>query len=233
MKTQIKTAIVALALAAATSAQAATYNGDLLIGFSSTTGNDVIYDLGSFASLVNGQQWNLSSLLGAYTLSTVNWGVVGNSTTAANGGIGTSRQIWTTRNGTPGPVTGNPMGASINTADGSMYLGFATAGAGQSLSILSTDDNSWNHQTINPTLTGQYLNVYGNPNTVGLSSIALWAATANNSAPTQLLNFSLGANGIVTYGTVGVVPEPGTYGALAGAGLLVVSLTNKLRRKQA
>lgn len=40
--------VAAAALAAAASVQAATYAGDLLIGFTSTSGNDFVLDLGPY-----------------------------------------------------------------------------------------------------------------------------------------------------------------------------------------
>jgi len=196
--------MLSLALTVATglvvaSTQAATYNGNLIIGFSDGFGDDLVYDLGPYSSITNGQTWNLNALLSAYTLSTVNWGVVGNSTTAANGGIGTSRKIWTTRIETPSTVTGNSFGANINTADASIYQSFGSAGTGQNVYISPLDDNSWNRQTINPTLTGQYQNVYGNPNATGTSTISFWQAIANNSTPVIVGSFSLATNGVVTF----------------------------------
>ena len=75
---RFKSVLVAIAVGVVlTSAQAATYNGDLLIGFTTQSGNDVIYDLGAESSLVNGETWNLSSLLSGYNLNNVNWGVIG------------------------------------------------------------------------------------------------------------------------------------------------------------
>src|SRR5437868_6768805 len=107
MKKTIKATMIALAIAGTASAvQAATYNNDLIIGFSSTSGNDLLYDLGSFGSLTAGEQWNLSSLLGGYNLNTVNWGVVGNSSAS-----GTSRVLYSTFNSTPANA-GNARGTS-------------------------------------------------------------------------------------------------------------------------
>lgn len=227
MKKQTKATLIALAIvSAATASQAAAYNNDLIIGFSSTTGNDLLYDLGSFGSLTAGETWNLSSLLSGYNLSTVNWGVVGNSSAS-----GTSRVLYTTFASAPA-TAGNGKGTSINSADGALYSNFATAGAGNSASVDSTTDNSWNHQTINPTLTTQYLNAWENPNQVGTGSINFWSVQANSSAGVQDGTFSLGSGGIVTFDAVSV-PEPSTYGLCAGAGLLALCLRNQFRRKQA
>jgi len=226
MKKQTKATLLALAIVGATAAaHAAAYNNDLIIGFSSTTGNDVLYDLGSFGSLTAGETWNLSSLLGSYNLNTVNWGVVGNSSAS-----GTSRILYTTFASSPA-TAGNGRGTSINGADGALYSNFTTAGAGNSVSVDSTTDNSWNHQTINPTLTTQYLNAWESPNTVGTGSINFWAVQANSTAGTQDAFFTLDSSGVVTFSAA--VPEPSTYGLFAGAGLLVVCLRNQFRRKQA
>jgi hypothetical protein len=225
MKKQTKATLIALAIVSATAAsQAAAYNNDLIIGFSSTTGNDLLYDLGSVSSLTAGETWNLSSLLSGYNLSTVNWGVVGNSSAS-----GSSRILYTTFGSSPA-TAGTGRGNSVNTADGALYSNFATAGAGQFASVDSTTDNSWNHQTINPTLTTQYLNAWESPNTVGAGSINFWTMQANSSAGNQDQFFTLGSDGVVTFAAV---PEPSTYGLFAGAGLLAVCLRNQFRRKQA
>src|ERR1700723_2563737 len=77
-KIQIKTALlVLLGLAAIQSSQAqATYNNDLIVGFSTQSGTDTLYDLGAVSSLTNGETWNLGSLLTSYDLTTVDWGVI-------------------------------------------------------------------------------------------------------------------------------------------------------------
>ena len=54
--------------ATATEAQAATYNSDLIIGFTVQIGNDREYDMGS-PTLTNGQSWDLSSILTNLDLS--------------------------------------------------------------------------------------------------------------------------------------------------------------------
>ena len=86
-----------------------------------------------------------------------------------------------------------------------MYQNFPAAGAGQHLAIAPTDDNSWNHQTINPTLTSQYVNAWKNPNTVGTTSFNFWKVQANSSAPVLLGTFNLAANGVLTFHTNSVV----------------------------
>jgi hypothetical protein len=225
MKKQTKGTLLALALAgAATASQAASYNNDLIIGFSSTTGNDLLYDIGSFNSLADGERWNLSSVLSGYNLSTVNWGVIGNTASS-----GTSRVLYSTFNSPPA-TAGQSRGNQVNNADVALYSNFATAGAGQFASPDSTTDNSWNRQTLNPTLGTQYLNAWENPNTVGSSSISLWSVNADNATESLSGTFSLDNSDTVTFT---VVPEPSTYGLFAGAGLLAVCLRNQFRRTQA
>jgi len=227
MKKTIKATMIALAVAgAASAAQAATYNNDLIIGFTSASGNDLLYDLGSFSSLTSGEQWNLSTLLSGYNLNTVNWGVVGNTSASSS-----SRVLYTTFNSTPANA-GSARGNAVNTADGALYSNFATAGSGQFATVDSSTDNSWNHQTLNPTLSTQYQNAWENPNQVGTGSINFWAVQANNTTGTQDQFFTLDSSGTVTFG-VAAVPEPSTYGLFAGAGVLAVCLRNQFRRKQA
>src|SRR5262245_37110675 len=116
MKMQIKSALLAIAVAAAAvSAQAATYNGDLILGFTVGTGNDLEFDIGPITALNSGDNWNLSSLLGPLNVSSVKWGVVG---TVNAGGIRSSYQ--TRAAGLPATISGSPAWTSINNAIGSM-----------------------------------------------------------------------------------------------------------------
>lgn len=230
MKKQFKSALVAIAVSmAATGAHAVGYNNDLIIGFSGGgSANDLMYDLGAPASLFNGEQWTLTSLLGSFNLSTVNWGVIGN-TSATQG----NRNVFVTSSVNPGTINSS-TGTAINNGDGALYSNFTTAGPGNSVSVDPSGDNSWKSQTISPTLATQLRNAYTNPdiNRTGTGAFTLWQTRANASAPVQLLDFTLGTDGVLTYGTV-AVPEPSTYGFLAGAGLLLVSFRNAFRRKLA
>jgi PEP-CTERM motif-containing protein len=217
--------LVVMGLASLGTAQAAVYTGDLIVGFTTQSGNDAIYDLGTKSSLFDGETWNLSSLLTGYNLNNVNWGVIGDATVS---GVNTA---WTTVDGgTPSRIPNTATWGTLNTATKSIYSNFSAAGAGQSMSIVNTDDNSWNKQTISGTLTTQYVNAYENPNLLGLVSDSFYGVIANNSAPALLGHFTLDGTSTLTFNAV---PEPATD-VLAGTGLLIliVSFRNKFRRKQ-
>jgi len=227
MKNLYKAALRAvLGLASISAVNAAPYNGDLIIGLTEGSGNDVVYDLGAASSLTGGETWDLSSILSGYDLSTISWGVIGTLN------AGSPRTASSTTDGTTPPANIPNLSAwgKNNTAISSIYQNFASAGMGQSILITVSDDNSWNSQTISPSLTTQYANVYGNPNVVGTTSDSLYSILANNSAPTLLGNFNLDGTGMVTFNPV---PEPSTYGLLAVAGLLGLSRFKSFGRKQA
>jgi hypothetical protein len=211
--------LAALGLAGGVTAQAATYNGDLLIGFTSGAGNDTIYDLGAETALFSGETWDLSGLLSG--LSSLQWGILGDKA------IGTSAFAWSTL---PGVLPSTARWGQLNTAAKSIASNFASLGLGSSIAISSGDDNSWNQQTIHGGLATQYVNVWGNPNSTGVVTETLYQMLANGSDPVTLGTFSLGANGTLTFAAASV-PEPATYGVLGGAGLLLVSLRTQLRRK--
>lgn len=197
-----KLALLAGIVGFVTSAQAAAYNGDILVGFSDGLGNDVIYDLGSPAAITDGANWNLASVTSTFTLSTVNWGIVGNTSTS-----GSARLLYTTFNAAPA-TAGTGRGNGVNIADTALYQNFPAAGAGQHLTIAPADQNSWNSQTINPTLTSQYQNAWENPNTVGTTSFSFWKVQCNSSAPVLLGTFNLASSGVLTFHTNSVVSAP-------------------------
>jgi hypothetical protein len=185
------------------SSQAQTaYNNHLIIGFTKQSGNDLIYDLGAASSLTNGQTWNLATLLSGYTLATVNWGVIGDAQVSG------LRYAWMTTDGTfiPNSVPSASAWGKLNTATSSIYQNMPAAGAGQYVSIAIGDDNSWNSQTINPSLPTQYANVQGNPNVVGLTSDSYYSMIATNQPPQLAGKFTLAANGVVTFNIVANIP---------------------------
>ncbi len=227
LKQYYQTALVAaLGLASVSLASAATYpKGDLLVGFTGGTGTDLIYDLGQASSLTNGQTWTLNTLLAGYTLSSVQWGVVGNTTSP--------RAAWTTTDGTQAGTLSTPGNYnSLNGIDISFYNFFGAAGADQFATVDSTDQNSWYAQTVNPTLTTQYQTIYENPNVTGLSSATLWNAPLATT-PSAAGSFALDNTGTLTF-TAAPVPEPSTLALLsAGSGLLFLAWRKNNRRSQA
>lgn len=223
MKRQVRVALLAAAaLAVVASTRAATYTGDLLIGFTSQSGNDFILDLGQASTLTSGQSFNLSSQLSGFNLSTVHWGVIGDRN------VGGVRTAWTTIGaGSPNTIANLSIWGSIDTATKSIYQNFAVGGANDQFTIGATDDNSWNQQTINGSLTTQYHNAYEDPNFVGTGSANFYSLVANGSAANPLGTFTLSSGGILTFTAV---PEPSTYGILAGVGLLALSLRRQFAK---
>ncbi len=236
MKNLYKAALLAaLGLATVSAAQAETYNaGDLLVGFTTASGNDLIIDIGQESALFSGESFSgvsalLTSTYGA-NLDGVSWGVIGNGPNS-----GTVRTAWTTTSpgSVPATITGNAAFGKLNTAANALASDFSTSGAiasGQSATPAATLANSWNTETLNGTLTTDYVNAYENPNVLGAGQADFSSVLNNASAPTLLGDFTLGADDSFTFSAV---PEPTSYGMLAGAGLLVVSLRNRFVSKKA
>jgi hypothetical protein len=204
---ETKFAILAAASAALVGAsQAATYNGDLYVGFTTGVGNDLIYDLGAEATLTDGQSWDLSALLTGYNLSNVNWGVIGDKT------IGGVRYSWTSTDPSSGlvplAVPNTAAWGTLDTCSRAIFSNFGSAGAGQSLSISSTDDNSWNMQTIMGSLPTAYWNVYENPNVLGVVSNNFYGMIATNQPPQLIGHFSLASGGVLTFHVQASAPPP-------------------------
>ena len=219
--------LAALGLAGVSAAEATTYTqGDLLIGFTVSSGNDQVYDLGQESALFNGENWSLGSLLAGYNLNNVSWGVIGDAS-------GAPRIAFTTTGGSqPNPVANNTQWSTLNAAAGALiqFAGPASSAAGVSVASDSSQSFSWNQETINGTLTTEYVNAYENPNVVGTVSDTLWAVPVGPSATaTEVGNFALDGTGVVTFTAV---PEPATWSLLSVAGLLLLSLHNQLRSKQ-
>jgi hypothetical protein len=195
MKKEVRTVLLAAAVfASAASTHAATYSGDLLIGFTTTSGNDFILDLGQAASLTSGQTFNLSSQLAGFNLNNVHWGVIGDKNVSG------TRTVWTTvAAALPNTVPSTATWGTIDTATRAIYQGFVTGGAGDQFTIAATDDNSWNQQTVNGSIFTQYHNAYEDPNIIGTGTVKFYSLIATDAPPVLIGNFTLGTNRVVTF----------------------------------
>ena len=206
----------------------ATYNNDLILGFTATTGNDIEFDLGPASSLVSGDSWNLSSILGSFNLATVNWGVVGTTNIS-----GTHLSYLTYDDALYGnnlPVLiGVGAWNNIKNANTGIYNNaFTSAGVHNAAAIASSSASSWNSQTVNPTLGTQYQNENVNPNLAGEGAVDFWVQ--NEAAETNFVlgTFSLSASGVVTYKTNSVVvipPAPKIVSIVRTNGISTISFT--------
>lgn len=227
MRKQIRLAalLVATGMVAA-STQATTYpKGDLIVGFSSGTTNDFVYDLGAESSFTSGETWNLGSLTNEFTLSSVQWGVIGDNKNSGEG--------WTTTGGST-PNSYDDESFNLSAPIQAIYQFMPAAGAGNSEYIDPTSGASWNKETTgNASGSTSYALAYENPNMTGMGSDYFYYLTdgdVRGAGDTATLegSFSLDGSGDLTFNPV---PEPSTIGLITGAGLLMVTLRNKFRRK--
>jgi len=205
-------AVLGLGSITAAQAQATYHTGDLLVGFTTGTGNDLIYDLGQESSLVNGQSFTgLSTLLTSTygsSLSGVSWGVLGN---LANSGSPRTAFTTTTVGFVPNTITGNSAFGQLNTVAQALSQDFAGPGAiaaGQSATPAASSTISWYTETLNGTLTTDYINAYENPNVTGVGSADFSQVLSDGSNPTLLGDFNLGADDSFTFTTAGFRNPP-------------------------
>jgi hypothetical protein len=219
--------MAAIGLVSVTVAQAQ-YSGDLVVGvYQSGVANTEVYDLGTFGGLYSGETWNLSSALNtagfsATLNSSADFGVVGFDTVSP-GSLDESVMYVTTAGSTPLTLTGSSK-YNVPRAD------IATIGSNEGAQTINAEnDVDWYSQTLSggPGLTSDLGYNLGSAVT---GTLDLWSVQDNGSAPTLDGFFGLNAsNEILTFVAV---PEPTTYSIMAGAGLLMLSLHNKFRRKQ-
>jgi len=219
MKLKYKTLLVTAALSAAVSAQAA-YNGDLLVGFSKAgVADTLVYDIGSFSSLYNGEQWSLGSQLtgaGFAGGSGVSYGVVGFNFS--------SQTIYATLD--PNSPTPDTTFLDFNTTRAAI----STLGNNQgAVSIALGGGADWNTETISGTGATTFVQNFANPNAAQPDVATLYAlATDGSATQTAFLNFSLASDGTLTYGTA-VVPEPSTF-ACASIGFLLLAFRRRFAK---
>ena len=228
-------------VAAALTSQAAA--GDLLVGiYDAGVGQTFVFDIGQFSALSQGETWNLDSLSGGELFG-------------APGTVGASGHVSGGAGFTSGTLAGAQFGVIGYAANGATF--YYTDGEGATTADLSQQDggtlksaynNVGTHQgvyqknnsfqtdwaTLTTTSTGSdVFDALGNYNVNGTqgSQLFLLTGAAFSGDATQDSYFTLGTDGVLQYGAA--VPEPGTYGMVAGAGLLALSFRKQLRRKQA
>jgi len=208
--------LVTSALAVASSAQAQYTYGDLLVGFTSGSGNDTIVDLGQFSALTSGETWYVGANLGTQ------FGVVGASSVAAGSHIyATSADV-------------NQFGFVMQNQWQTAKTGVTTMSqgltVGQSRTVAYTDATSWYTETDQPTGTPGstlFFNAFGqNPNATA-GSLAYFFDNVNGTATADNYFDYNSSSGVLGFATT-AVPEPATFGLLGGLGLLALALRRQL-----
>jgi hypothetical protein len=227
----LKIAVVTAALAAAASAQAQPYvSGDLLIGFVGAS-SDLTIDLGSASALAGSSSIvNLNSVISASTLvsdlnsigglSSSSWGAVAflknNFMDSTAGSLSLAGQY------------SSPAKSDVDTA------GLAiVSGASAIVAHGANPGNSWSYQISTGTAagnTGFFVSDAGvNPNVItGAGSEVLYGSDTAGDI-TALGTLTVTSDGGLTFTPV---PEPASFGLLAGLGVLALSIRRQLTRAQ-
>jgi hypothetical protein len=239
-------AVAGIALAAQTaSAQQNTYNayGDVLLEFKATgAANDVIFDVGSISQFMNGSSFDLNTI--GY-----------NSSFLSNVGANSSLQwavISAVNNNTPksvavtdeGGLGGNVSAFGANAAaagaasqvnnTGGAYHAIAGSGVLSPTAVKMATSTANGYTSSGDDLAG---NLNGNATVVngdfGSADATATFELFHGTGAAQLLgtfdfNQTTGDLSFAGNPALAAVPEPSTYGLLAGAGLLVLSLRRQL-----
>ena len=237
----------AVVATAAVQAQAQVPVGDLVLNFRQQAGttygaNNLSVDIGTFATYAGKQnvtvgQFDLSSI-GA-GLDNIQFSVVGANVATGPGAKGV---LWMSEARGAGssvdPTVQGTEAAWLNTTASTMKT---TSGkiSPIALGLVSDSDAKSYHTFIGD--NGQFGTAFqGNVETstgVGFgasSSVVadlfyLQSASGNGTPSSYVGNFTLMGDGTVVYNAA--VPEPTTFGILAGAGLLLVSARRQLRKQ--
>jgi len=233
--------LAALGLVSVTAAQAqVSYNGDLLVGFTTGSGTDLVYDLGSEANVLNGTQtsWTLTDALTVAgldsSLASAQWGVVGTGTS-----VNHNPNIWLTSANGVGTINSGTFG-SVRSAVGSLMANDFTAnGLGTYATPSFGVSYSWYSQTAQTVQGGLSGTAFAseenlNPNMTGFGSISFYDQNTSTVSVSELGAFTLSQNnGIDTLSfTPTATPEPSTNALIAlGGGALMLIGRNKFGRK--
>lgn len=229
--------LTSLGVAAISTAQAQYNPGDLFIGFTGGTTSDVLFDIGTPASLgIGGPQnhttdisssinFSLLSANGYGTLAGNSFGVVGYQNTPSKG-IYSSTPHGFSVSSIPNQSAFNGISLTIDNT-GPFIDG--TGNPANSAVVSKSDPNSWNMNMANPG-ANTFFNDYGNPDVTitGNNDVAdLYLAKADGSAPQLVGGFDLNGNTL----TFTTVPEPSTTALVTVAGLMALAFGRYFRRK--
>jgi hypothetical protein len=229
MKNSYKLALLTvLGLTSVTAAQAYT-SGDLLIGvYQPGVANTEVLDLGSLATLTSEGSVDLTSALASAGFSTTlsssaEFGVLG-AVTSGNGTVNHNTYLST-------PGTTPPTIANF-TSFGTSKAPIVTLGNNPGAQGVGSGPDYFSSITIGDGGIADALGGFVTQTSV-TGTADLFTIADNGSAPVLDGTLSLSPTSEVLTFTAVPVPEPAAYGLLAGAGLLIVSLRNKLRSKKA
>ena len=260
MKNSYKAALlVALGLVSASAVQAQYATDELYLGFTQASAtSDIVIDLGQASSIVGQTSVvDLSSLLSSSELSAfssvfasangVNMSVIGGNNTFGQGNayatqLRSAAAIAAGNNAAAGSsVTKNLSSATLTGAAGviagdlSLPTGNAfvqdTTKAFSGLVATGVQNNYVGKLGVTPTVAiGNATDGSG----IAIEDLWLVQATSPKDVYEGYFTFNNNSDSLTFTGAdVTAVPEHTTYGMLAGAGLLVLSLRNQFTRKQA